>query len=119
AAALCSAACKKEPASDKGPGMTAPGNNAAPAAGAGGGKIVIGVLSDMSGLYADLGGKGSVIAAQMAVADFGGTVAGMPIEIVSGDHQNKPDLGRSIAGEWYDTKNVDVIVDVPTSSVAL
>jgi len=120
AAALCSAAaCKKEAAPAKGQGMAAPGSGAATASGAGSGKVVIGVLSDMSGLYADLGGKGSVIAAQMAVDDFGGTVAGMPIEIVSADHQNKPDVGSSIVREWYDTKNVDVIVDVPTSSVAL
>jgi branched-chain amino acid transport system substrate-binding protein len=73
----------------------------------------------MSGLYKDLGGPGSVIAAQMAVDEVGGKVAGMPIEIVSGDHQNKPDVGKSLASEWFDTKNVDVIVDVPTSSVAL
>ena len=119
AAALCSAACKREQAPDKGQGMAAPGSGAAPAPGAGGNKIVIGVLSDMSGVYADLGGKGSVIAAQMAVDDFGGSVAGMPIEIVSGDHQNKADVGSSIDREWFDTKNVDVIVDVPTSSVAL
>jgi len=96
AAALCSAACKKDPP-----------------------KVVIGVLSDMSGLYADLAGKGSVVAAQMAVDDFGGTVAGMPVEVISADHQNKPDVGSSVVREWYDTKNVDVIVDVPTSSVAL
>jgi len=120
AAALCSAAaCKKEGAPGKGQGMAAPGSGAATASGAGSGKVVIGVLSDMSGVYADLGGKGSVIAAQMAVDDFGGTVAGMPIEIVSADHQNKADVGSNIAREWYDTKNVDVIVDVPTSSVAL
>jgi branched-chain amino acid transport system substrate-binding protein len=116
AAALCSAvACKKEPAK----GQPAPGSSGAAASSAGSGKVVIGVLSDMSGLYADLGGKGSVIAAQMAVDDFGGSVAGMPIEIVSADHQNKADVGSSIVREWYDTKNVDVIVDVPTSSVAL
>ena len=120
AAALCSAAaCKKEGAPGKGQGMAAPGSGAATASGAGSGKVVIGVLSDMSGVYADLGGKGSVIAAQMAVDDFGGTVAGMPIEVVSADHQNKPDIGSNIAREWFDTKNVDVIVDVPTSSVAL
>jgi branched-chain amino acid transport system substrate-binding protein len=119
AAALCSAAgCKKAapPAADK--GSAAPGSATAPAAG-GGNKITIGVLSDMSGPYADLAGKGSVVAAQMAVDEVGGTVAGMPIEIVSGDHQNKADVGSNIAREWYDTKNVDVIVDVPTSSVAL
>jgi branched-chain amino acid transport system substrate-binding protein len=117
AAALCSAACKKqEPKSDK----PAPGSAAAtpPAAGAGN-KVVIGVLSDMSGLYADLGGPGSVVAAQMAVDDFGGKVGDMPIEIIQADHQNKPDVGSTVSREWFDTKGVDVIVDVPTSSVAL
>src|SRR5262245_8050946 len=124
AAALCAAvACKKESkpsASDK-PAGTAPaaGAASAPAAASGGGKLVIGVMSDMSGLYADLGGAGSVIAAQMAAAEVGNSVAGMPIEIISADHQNKADIGSNIAREWYDTKNVDVIVDVPTSSVAL
>jgi branched-chain amino acid transport system substrate-binding protein len=123
AAALCSAAgCKKtqEPAAGQGAASNAASaSSAAPAAGAGSGKIVIGVLSDMSGLYSDLAGQGSVVAAQLAVDDAGGTVAGMPIEIVSADHQNKPDVGSNIAREWFDTKNVDVIVDVPTSSVAL
>lgn len=119
AAVLCSAACKKDQAPATGQGSAAPGSGAAPATGAASGKVVIGVLSDMSGLYADLGGKGSVIAAQMAVEDFGGTVAGMPIEVVSADHQNKPDVGSSIVREWYDTQGVDVVVDVPTSSVAL
>jgi branched-chain amino acid transport system substrate-binding protein len=108
------AACKKEPAK----GQPATGSGAAPATGAGG-KIVIGVLTDMEDLYADLAGKGSVIAAQMAVDELGGTVAGMPVEVISADHRNKPDIGSSTAREWYDTKNVDVIVDVPTSSVAL
>ncbi|HET9619937.1 MAG TPA: ABC transporter substrate-binding protein, partial [Kofleriaceae bacterium] len=75
--------------------------------------------TDMSGLYSDLAGKGSVVAAQLAVDEVGGKVGDMPIEIVSGDHQNKPDIGSTLAREWFDTKNVDVIVDVPTSSVAL
>ena len=127
AAALCAtAACKKEAPSATGGGAApasggtapAPAGAAAPAAGASN-KLVIGVMSDMSGLYADLGGKGSVIAAQMAAEEVGNTVAGMPIEIISADHQNKADIGSNIAREWYDTKNVDVIVDVPTSSVAL
>jgi branched-chain amino acid transport system substrate-binding protein len=73
----------------------------------------------MSGLYSDLAGQGSVLAAQMAVDEVGGNIAGMPIEIVSADHQNKADIGSNIAREWYDTKNVDVIVDVPSSQVAL
>ncbi|HSR99130.1 MAG TPA: ABC transporter substrate-binding protein [Kofleriaceae bacterium] len=125
-AALCAAtACKKQSEQKAGgsaPASGAPAGGSAPAAapaGGGGNKLVIGVLSDMSGLYADLGGQGSVIAAQMAAEEVGNTVAGMPIEIISADHQNKPDIGSNIAREWYDTKNVDVIVDVPTSSVAL
>src|SRR5690606_10084968 len=81
--------------------------------------VKIGVLNDMSGLYADLGGPGSVVAAQMAVEDFGAAAKGLKVEIVSADHQNKPDVGSSIARQWFDSDNVDVIVDVPTSSVAL
>ena len=84
-----------------------------------GGTVKIGVLNDMSGLYADLGGMGSVHAAQMAVEDFGAAKKGMKVEIISADHQNKPDVGSSIARQWFDTDKVDVIVDVPTSSVAL
>ena len=78
--------------------------------------VKIGVLNDMSGLYADIAGPGSVLAAQMAVEDFGKR---LKVEIVSADHQNKPDVGASIARQWFDTEKVDVIVDVPTSSVAL
>ncbi len=81
--------------------------------------VKIGVLSDMSSLYADIGGAGSVAAAQMAVKDFGGTVNGVPIEIVSADHLNKPDVGKAIAQRWIDEDGVDAIADVPTSSVAL
>ena len=81
--------------------------------------VKIGVMNDMSGLYADLGGPGSVVAAQMAVEDFGATGKGMKVEIISADHQNKPDVGSSIARQWFDSDNVDAIVDVPTSSVAL
>jgi branched-chain amino acid transport system substrate-binding protein len=118
AAALCSAAaCKKDGGGSGGAGA-GPASGAAPAAGDSK-KIVIGVLTDMSGLYSDLAGQGSVLAAQMAVDEVGGNVAGMPIEIVSADHQNKADIGSNIAREWYDTKNVDVIVDVPSSQVAL
>src|SRR5262245_6223180 len=83
------------------------------------GVIKIGVLSDMSSLYADIGGPGSVAAARMAVEDFGAAKKGMKVEIVSADHQNKPDVGSAIARQWYDVDKVDVIVDVPTSSVAL
>jgi branched-chain amino acid transport system substrate-binding protein len=84
-----------------------------------GGVVKIGVLNDMSGLYADLSGQGSVIAAQMALEEFGGTVNGTKVEIVSADHQNKPDIGSNVARQWFDVDGVDVIVDVPTSSVAL
>jgi branched-chain amino acid transport system substrate-binding protein len=83
------------------------------------GVVKIGVLNDMSSLYSDATGKGSLTAAQMAVEDFGGKVQGNPIEVISADHQNKPDVGSTIARTWYDTDKVDVIVDVPTSSVAL
>src|SRR2546425_13236729 len=79
----------------------------------------IGVLNDMSGLYSDITGPGSVVAAQMAVEPFGAKQKGMKVEIVSADHQNKPDVGTNIARTWIDVDKVDVIVDVPTSSVAL
>jgi branched-chain amino acid transport system substrate-binding protein len=81
--------------------------------------VKIGVLNDQSGPYADLSGKGSVTAAQMAVEDFGGKVLGVPIEVVSADHQNKPDVASNIVNQWIDTDKVDIVVDVPTSSVAL
>src|SRR5665213_4203350 len=81
--------------------------------------IKIGVPADMPSLYADLGGPGSVIAAKMAVEDFGGTLNGKKIEVISADHQNKPDVGASIARQWFDQDGVDAIVDVPTSSVGL
>jgi branched-chain amino acid transport system substrate-binding protein len=79
----------------------------------------IGILNDMSGLYSDITGPGSVVAAKMAVEDFGAAQKGMKVEIVSADHQNKPDVGTNIARQWIDVDKVDVIVDVPTSSVAL
>jgi branched-chain amino acid transport system substrate-binding protein len=81
--------------------------------------VKIGVLNDMSSLYADLSGAGSAEAARMAIADFGGTVNGKKIELISADHQNKPDVGSAIANQWFDNDGVDAIVDVPTSSVAL
>ena len=83
------------------------------------GTLRIGVLNDMSGTYADLSGRGSLIAARMAVDDFGAAAKGMKVEIVGADHQNKPDIGSNIVRKWIDTGKVDVIVDVPTSSVAL
>src|ERR1700720_934108 len=81
--------------------------------------VKIGVLTDMSSLYADATGKGSLAAVQMAVADYGGKVKGKPVEGISADHQNKPDVGVGIARNWYDNEKVDAIFDVPTSSVAL
>jgi branched-chain amino acid transport system substrate-binding protein len=81
--------------------------------------IKIGALSDQSGLYSDLGGPGSTLAAQMAVEDSGLTGKGWKIDVISADHQNKPDVGANIARQWFDVDKVDVIVDVPTSSVAL
>jgi branched-chain amino acid transport system substrate-binding protein len=81
-------------------------------------KVKIGVLNDRSGIYADITGEGSAVAAQMAADDFGAD-KGITVEVVSADHQNKPDVGSNIARQWYDTEGVDVIADVPTSSVAL
>ncbi len=81
--------------------------------------VKIGVMNDQSSLYADITGQGSVIAARMAVEDVGGKVNGVPIEVVFADHQNKPDVGSNIVRQWIDRDGVDVIVDVPTSSVAL
>lgn len=81
--------------------------------------VKIGVLNDQSGLYADVAGPGSTLAAQMAVEDSGLTGKGWKIDVVAGDHQNKPDIGVNIARQWIDVDKVDVIVDVPTSSVAL
>jgi branched-chain amino acid transport system substrate-binding protein len=81
--------------------------------------IKIGVLTDMSGLYADLGGPGSVLAAQMAIEDSGILKHGYKVDIVSGDHQNKPDIGANLTRQWFDVDKVDVVVDVPNSGVAL
>ncbi|MGJ5203301.1 ABC transporter substrate-binding protein [Bradyrhizobium sp. HKCCYLR20261] len=85
-----------------------------------GDKVVkIGALSDQSGLYSDLGGPGSTLATQMAIEDSGLTGKGWKIDVISGDHQNKPDIGTSIARQWFDVDKVDIIVDVPNSGVAL
>jgi branched-chain amino acid transport system substrate-binding protein len=81
--------------------------------------VKIGVMNDMSSLYADISGPGAVTAAKMAVEDFNPAAHGMKVEIVSADHQNKPDVGSNIARQWFDVDHVDMIVDVPTSSVAL
>jgi branched-chain amino acid transport system substrate-binding protein len=81
--------------------------------------VKIGVLNDQSGVYADGNGPGSVVAARMAVEDFGEVAPGVRVEVVAADHQNKPDIGAEIARRWIDTEGVDAIVDLPTSSVAL
>jgi len=81
--------------------------------------VKIGVLTDMSSLYADDTGPGSVAAARLAIHDFNPAAHGMKVDLVSADHQNKPDLGASIARQWYDVDHVDAIVDVPNSAVAL
>jgi branched-chain amino acid transport system substrate-binding protein len=81
--------------------------------------VKIGVLNDRSGLYADLAGEGSVVATQMAIEDYKAAEKGMKVEVISADHQNKPDVGSALARQWYDRDGVDIIVDVPTSSVAL
>ncbi|MDN6321023.1 MAG: ABC transporter substrate-binding protein [Marinobacter sp.] len=82
-------------------------------------KVKIGVLSDMSGVYKSLEGPGAVVAAKMAIEDFGGKVMGKTIEVISADHQNKPDIGASTAREWIDTEGVDMITALDNSSVAL
>src|SRR6202790_2833287 len=81
--------------------------------------VKIGVLTDMAGMYKDIMGPGSLLAAQMAVEDFGGKVLGRPIQIVSGDHQAKADIGAAIARNWFDNQDVGVIVDIAQSAIAL
>src|SRR4249919_1918143 len=81
--------------------------------------VKICVLSDMSSLYADIGGPGSVAAAKLAIADFTKDHPNVKVEMISGDHQNKPDIGSQIANQWYDVDKVDMIADVPNSGVAL
>ena len=83
------------------------------------GVVKIGVLNDQSGLYADLGGPGSVVAARMAVEDAGGAVLGKPVEIVLADHQNKSDIGAAIAREWFEVGKVDMAIGFDHSAVAL
>ena len=83
------------------------------------GIIKIGVLNDQSSLYSDLAGQGSVVAARMAVEDYGAAAKGLKVEIIFADHQNKADVGSAIARQWYDVDKVDAIVDVPNSGVAL
>jgi branched-chain amino acid transport system substrate-binding protein len=81
--------------------------------------VKVGVLTDMSSLYADLGGPGSVAAAKMAIADFTAEHKDIKVELVVGDHQNKPDIGSSLASQWFDVDKVDMIIDTPNSGVAL
>jgi branched-chain amino acid transport system substrate-binding protein len=81
--------------------------------------VKIGVLTDKSSLYADVAGEGSVVAAQLAVEEFGGKAAGKPVQVISADHQNKADISSNIARQWFDTEGVDAIADLVTSSTAL
>jgi branched-chain amino acid transport system substrate-binding protein len=83
------------------------------------GMVKIGVINDQSGVYSDLSGKGGVLAAQMAIEDFGGTVLGQPIELVFADHQNKADIASNIVNKWIDEDQVDLITDLPSSSAML
>jgi branched-chain amino acid transport system substrate-binding protein len=83
------------------------------------GMVKIGVLTDLNGPYRDFAGPGSVLAARMAIEDFGGTMLGKPIEVVFADHQNKPDVGSAVAREWFSAGGVDMIIDMPNSAVAL
>jgi branched-chain amino acid transport system substrate-binding protein len=92
---------------------------ARPAIAQGGPMLRLGVLNDQSGLYADLTGQGSVVATRMAIEDFKAAEKGIRVEVIAADHQNKPDVGSNIARQWFDRDGVDVILDVPTSSVAL
>src|SRR5687767_346727 len=81
--------------------------------------VKIGVMSDMSSLYADIGGPGSTAAAKLAIADFQKANPNLKVELLSADHQNKPDVGSSIVNKWFDTEGVDLVIDVPNSGVAL
>ncbi|MEA3025892.1 MAG: branched-chain amino acid transport system substrate-binding protein [Alphaproteobacteria bacterium] len=81
--------------------------------------VKIGVMSDMSSLYADIGGPGSVAAAKLAIADFAKANPNVKVEMISGDHQNKPDVGTQLANQWFDVDKVDMIIDIPNSGVAL
>ena len=81
--------------------------------------VRLGILTDLSGPYADSGGKGSVVAAEMAVKDFGGSLKGKKVEVVSADHQNKPDVASAIARRWFDTERVDAVLDLPVTAIAL
>src|SRR5437762_7609852 len=81
--------------------------------------VKIGVMSDMSSLYSDIGGPGSTAAAKLAIADFTKANPNVKVELLSADHQNKPDIGSNIVNQWYDVEKVDLVIDVPNSGVAL
>ena len=81
--------------------------------------VKIGVLTDMSGVYAEYGGQGALTAAKMAVQDFGGKMFGKPIEVLSADHQNKPDIAKNVTQQWFDRDGVDMTVENLNSAVAL
>src|ERR1700682_1786253 len=83
------------------------------------GPVKIGVINDQSSIYADLSGMGGVLAARMAIEDFGGSVLGKPIELTYADHQNKPDVATNIVNRWLDVENVDLVSDLPNSSAML
>ena len=82
------------------------------------GVVKIGILNDLSGIYSDFTGRGSAVAAQIAIDEVGGKVLGAPVELVAADHQNKPDIAANLAREWFDQGKVDMIADFPTSSTA-
>ena len=81
--------------------------------------LKIGVLSDFSSVYSDIGGQGNVEATKMAIEDFGGQMFGKPIDMIAADVLNKPDVASSLARKWWETENVDMIIDMPTSATAL
>ena len=99
--------------------LASPAGGAPPEGPISDGVVKVGVLTDMTGAYSDLAGPGSVVAAQLAIEDFGGKVLGKPIVLVSADHQNKPDVAATIARKWIDEEQVDVIADLVSSSTAL
>lgn len=81
--------------------------------------VLIGVMNDQNGIYSEASGRGSVVAAKMAIEDLGGTILGKPVELLVANHQNKPDIGLAVAREWFDSKGVDAIFEVANSTIAL
>lgn len=112
---LCAAIAAAAPVTPAQPGA----HPATPVQGISGESVKIGVLTDLSGIYSDIGGEGSVVAARMAVEDFGGSVLGRPIQVVSADHQNRVDIGANRAIEWLERSGVDMITDSLNSAVAI